>query len=239
MFPRHRMIPQPSPAVSKRGFTLIELLVVIAILGIVAAVAWPSISRMITSGQRAKCASNLRQVGVALQSYLGENNMIFPTSWVSLPCNPEVNVATVSGFRPLSAHLARYLRNESPSDKGIYLPALHCPAWPVKVEPHQLVASPPVWFSTYRLVLGLPGRPNPFGGQSGRPKFSALNIERDFGMTTTKFPVIFNMDQGLPLVSGTDSAPEEPVFVTGRNVLYLDGHVGFETDLDFLADRFR
>lgn len=231
------MIPQPSPAVSKRGFTLIELLVVIAILGIVAAVAWPSISRTITSGQRAKCASNLRQVGVALQSYLGENNMIFPTSWVSLPCNPEVNVST--DHRPLSGRLAPYLRNESPSDKVIYLPALHCPAWPVKIEPHQLVASPPVWFSTYRLVLGLPGKPNPFGGASGRPKFSALNIQRDFGMTPARFPVIFNLDQKLPFPVESPGIPQDPVFITGRNVLYLDGRVGFEADLEFLGDRFR
>jgi len=238
MLPHDRNIHRRSPASPKHAFTLTELLVVVAILLVIAMVAFPSVSRMITAGQRAECASNLRQVGVALQSYLGEHNMIFPTCWVSLPCNPRVN-GTTGDFRSLGGHLASYLKNESHSAELVYLPVLHCPAWPEKINPQEAVALPPVWYNTYRLVLGAPGKVNPFGGASGRPKLSALNIGRDFGRTPAKFPVVFNLDQDLPYPGEVPQIPERPVFLTGRNVLFLDGHVGFETDLEFLGDRFR
>ena len=52
-----------------RGFTLVELLVVIAIIAILAAILFPVFSRVREKGRQAACASNLRQVGMALAMY--------------------------------------------------------------------------------------------------------------------------------------------------------------------------
>src|SRR5262245_8092224 len=63
---------------SRRAFTLIELLVVIAIVGILAALLLPALARSKESGRQAACASNLRQLGVALSLYAGDYEGIFP-----------------------------------------------------------------------------------------------------------------------------------------------------------------
>lgn len=62
------------------GFTLIELLVVIAILAILAAILFPVFSRAREQGRRAACASNLRQIGVALSLYVQDYDEFFPNT---------------------------------------------------------------------------------------------------------------------------------------------------------------
>ncbi len=54
------------------GFTLIELLVVIAIIAILAALLLPALQSAKSAGRKAVCMSNLQQLGVAVQSYINE-----------------------------------------------------------------------------------------------------------------------------------------------------------------------
>lgn len=61
-----------------RGFTLIELLVVIAIIAILAALLLPALSKAKEKAQRAQCTSNLKQWGIALVMYAGDNGERFP-----------------------------------------------------------------------------------------------------------------------------------------------------------------
>jgi type II secretory pathway pseudopilin PulG len=58
---------------------LIELLVVIGIIGVLAAMLLPALNRSKGATRAVACMSNLRQIGVALQIYLGENNNHLPT----------------------------------------------------------------------------------------------------------------------------------------------------------------
>jgi len=60
------------------GFTLIELLVVIAIVAILAALLLPSLALAKERGRRAACASNLRQIGMAVRSYADDNEGRIP-----------------------------------------------------------------------------------------------------------------------------------------------------------------
>ncbi|MFB3882925.1 MAG: type II secretion system protein [Armatimonadota bacterium] len=62
-----------------RGFTLIELLVVIAIIGILAAMVFPVFARARESARRAVCLSNVKNISLAVQMYLADNNDHFPT----------------------------------------------------------------------------------------------------------------------------------------------------------------
>jgi prepilin-type N-terminal cleavage/methylation domain-containing protein/prepilin-type processing-associated H-X9-DG protein len=63
---------------TRRGFTLVELLVVIAIISILAALIMPAYNRTVASSRSAGCISNLRQLGVALGSYLNDHSMFMP-----------------------------------------------------------------------------------------------------------------------------------------------------------------
>jgi len=66
----HRINPQ--------RFTLIELLVVIAIIAILAAILLPVLAIAREKGKRISCASNLKNVGMALRLYSNDSDDYFP-----------------------------------------------------------------------------------------------------------------------------------------------------------------
>ena len=61
-----------------RGFTLVELLVVIAIIGILASMLLPTLGRAREEARKAKCKSNLRQIGLGIQMYTNDFNDYMP-----------------------------------------------------------------------------------------------------------------------------------------------------------------
>ena len=62
----------------RHNFTLVELLVVISIISLLISMLMPSILKAREATRRAVCASNLSQVGTALQMYYDENNNVTP-----------------------------------------------------------------------------------------------------------------------------------------------------------------
>jgi prepilin-type N-terminal cleavage/methylation domain-containing protein len=93
---------------SGHAFTLIELLVVIAIIALLAALIFPAFSRAKESGKGAACISNLRQIGIALQVYVQENNNRLPVmrdkSWTTtndLPSPDQVILNQLGNIRVL------------------------------------------------------------------------------------------------------------------------------------------
>ncbi|HXT13767.1 MAG TPA: prepilin-type N-terminal cleavage/methylation domain-containing protein [Candidatus Angelobacter sp.] len=67
------------PVRFRRAFTLIELLVVIAIIAILAALLFPALSSAKGKAQRAACANNLKQLGLAWTMYNGEHQGFLPS----------------------------------------------------------------------------------------------------------------------------------------------------------------
>lgn len=63
---------------TRLAFTLVELLVVLGVIAVLIAILVPSYQRVTASGRSAACLSNLRQLGTALNLYLGEHQMIMP-----------------------------------------------------------------------------------------------------------------------------------------------------------------
>ncbi len=66
------------------GFTLIELLVVIAIIALLMAVIMPALRRAKDHARTVMCKANLKQYGLAMTSYLQDNDNTFPLSYQAI-----------------------------------------------------------------------------------------------------------------------------------------------------------
>ena len=76
----------------RRAFTLIELLTVIAIIGVLAAILIPTVSRVRKSARSTQSQSNLRQLGLAFQTFAADHKDRIP-AWgmygaSTRPANP-------------------------------------------------------------------------------------------------------------------------------------------------------
>ncbi len=73
-----------------RAFTLIELLVVIAVIAILATIAYPVYTGVTERARVTQDMNNLRQVGIAIQAYLNDNDQVLPatTTWPGTTATP-------------------------------------------------------------------------------------------------------------------------------------------------------
>jgi len=79
------------------GFTLIELLVVIAIIAILAAMLLPALAKAKDAAKKTQCMSNMKQLQLCYQMYVGDNTDRLPLNFVGgSPYNWTTNAAQLS-----------------------------------------------------------------------------------------------------------------------------------------------
>ena len=72
------------------GFTLTEILVVLGIIGLLSAIAFPVFSRVRERGRYATCTSNLKQLALAMQQYVQDNDGVYPTATYIISGSPTI-----------------------------------------------------------------------------------------------------------------------------------------------------
>ncbi|MEO0515448.1 MAG: type II secretion system protein [Planctomycetota bacterium] len=65
---------------TRPGFTIIELLVVIGIIALLVGILLPELAGARKSAQRVTCSSNLRQMGIVMETYTQDHNGVFPVA---------------------------------------------------------------------------------------------------------------------------------------------------------------
>lgn len=235
----------------KTGFTLIELLVVIAIIAILASLLLPALSKAKGKGQQTVCSSNLRQMGIAMNMYVGDYNK-FPGHYMFASA-PHPHAGSIVWPGRLFPYAGKN-RNLffCPSNKPIYQWTTNSPRPNMKMPFNILPGNPGTGFSygyndwgVREFVNGESGFSLGLGGDIG--------INRSFGEVpewAVKVPTDMiaitdsqsdnNWDTAVdPTDPGTFANPaaEWPSrrHNLGSNVLFVDGHVEFGKQMDLVA----
>ena len=98
---------------ARRAFTLIELLVVIAIIALLVGILLPALAGARKSAWTVKCQAQLKQMGIAIQSYSDEQR---PPRWISVlfTPNPGPNAPQFADMTRATIVLDSYLGGNNP-----------------------------------------------------------------------------------------------------------------------------
>lgn len=239
----HRRQDRPAAArlrPTRDAFTLIELLVVISIIALLIAILLPALKTAREAARSAACLSNLRQQGIALFVYTGDNDELYPSKYIGP--NSWGGYSLDTGF-PVAA-ISRELTGQWPGQGS---DVLVCPTGPSN-------SMSPAWRHSYGFNAGWGGWGRKIDTRLGATtgdvvspaaKVGGLDFPASvlgqYAFNSTNVWHVYDFIPGAgqygPTSSGYTAAIWDPFwtdFDTGRhllsvNLLFLDGHAETQT----------
>jgi prepilin-type N-terminal cleavage/methylation domain-containing protein/prepilin-type processing-associated H-X9-DG protein len=212
---------------TNRAFTLIELLIVVAIIGLLAALLLPTLSRAKARAVRIKCASNLKEIGLAIQMYVNQSEDRLPGPvWIGQPFQyDQTQTNTLIFF--LGLDLGLLPPSLSTADAPIFL----CPGY-ARLAPPALPGAERASFIVNPDIDPNPAntvRPFGYPGRSGDPREDVLKTdELERYNSPAGLVALIDADKRNAPLPGNPwwgQLPGKPVHGTLRNALYFDWHV--------------
>jgi len=220
----------------RKAFTLVELLVVIGIIVLLIAILLPTLKAARERANRIKCASNLRQIGIALRIYAHDNKGHFPRTFYK----PRVGVIAWWGapwynYNDVTAPLALLIRYRLLTRKVFLCPSA---SYPVRTvyddEPTNFN-----WGLPYISILQYSwANPYPMSTRDSEIK-PGIREYKPPPDVPDDFAIAADANTGRSLAPRDRNAPPSELAQwnsrnhdqAGQNVLYNDGRVVWSTTI--------